>query len=146
MPGLGWYLAIYRGKKVLYRPSELVGSAAALLMLPDRKFGAVGRITTSERAPRNESSSPQESELAWSGTFHESQLPSDCVLRARHLFLRFQFLSLRWSAAHHTRAASSVPRPRSRVGTMPSAGVSKPCSKRIYKPDQLKLLATRPLA
>lgn len=40
--GLGWYIAVYRGERVLYHPGGLIGSVASLILLPDRKFGAVG--------------------------------------------------------------------------------------------------------
>lgn len=48
--GLGWYVAVYRGEKVLYHPGGLIGSVASLIILPGRKFGIVGmcNITNEE--------------------------------------------------------------------------------------------------
>ncbi|CAN8099828.1 unnamed protein product [Discula destructiva] len=49
--GLGWYIAVYRGEKVLYHPGGLIGSVASLILLPARKFGVVGLCNiTSEGA------------------------------------------------------------------------------------------------
>ncbi|KAK7736199.1 hypothetical protein SLS53_007229 [Cytospora paraplurivora] len=48
--GLGWYIVVYHGERVLYHPGGLIGSVASLIILPDRKFGIVGmcNITNEE--------------------------------------------------------------------------------------------------
>lgn len=48
--GLGWYVAIYHGERVIYHPGGLIGSVASLIILPDRKFGVAGmcNITNEE--------------------------------------------------------------------------------------------------
>ncbi|KUI70042.1 Protein flp [Cytospora mali] len=48
--GLGWYVAVYRGERVLYHPGGLIGSVASLIILPDRKLGVAGmcNITNEE--------------------------------------------------------------------------------------------------
>lgn len=48
--GLGWYVAVYHGERVLYHPGGLIGSVTSLIILPDRKLGVVGmcNITNEE--------------------------------------------------------------------------------------------------
>lgn len=40
--GLGWYVAVYRGERVVYHPGGIIGTVASVVMLPDRGFGVVG--------------------------------------------------------------------------------------------------------
>ncbi len=40
--GYGWWIAVYRGEKVLFHPGGVIGAVANMIYLPDRKFGVVG--------------------------------------------------------------------------------------------------------
>ncbi|KAH8896571.1 serine beta-lactamase-like superfamily protein [Thozetella sp. PMI_491] len=40
--GYGWWIAVYRGEKVIFHPGGVVGGVANMIFLPDRKFGVVG--------------------------------------------------------------------------------------------------------
>lgn len=48
--GLGWYVAVYRGERVLYHPGGLIGSVASLVILPDRALGVVGMCNVTSEA------------------------------------------------------------------------------------------------
>ncbi|EFX03953.1 serine beta-lactamase-like superfamily protein [Grosmannia clavigera kw1407] len=49
--GLGWFMSVYHGERVLWHPGGLVGSVSSFIYLPERKWGIVGMCNvTSEQA------------------------------------------------------------------------------------------------
>lgn len=49
--GMGWFMAVYRGERIIWHGGGTNAFCALMIFLPDKKFGVVGMVNTAKMVP-----------------------------------------------------------------------------------------------